>query len=348
MKIFGWAGDEASGCWWYRIKLPLDALRAQGHEVEYSARMPPEWWDKPEVVIGQRVSTPEATKRWQQLADRPDRPFMVYETDDDLLNVDPANTRAWQFFGRWDIQDNVRTNIQLADLVTVTTEQLADKVRTLNPNVAVLPNYIPGRLLQHPLVVDPGDRGPTVIGWAGSQTHVDDFNEVAPALVRFIERHPHVRYHSMGLLVNGKPALFTSLKRLLDLPEQVRLAGWFPLPHYYSALEFHIGLAPLRPSVFNQSKSCVKALEYSARGVAVIASDTGPYADYIRHGVTGLLARQPHEWTRHMRDLVNDHAMRRELVTNARNHVAQLTIEDHAHEWADAIQRALTGSTATC
>jgi glycosyltransferase involved in cell wall biosynthesis len=340
VKIFGWAGDEYSGCWWYRIKLPLDALRDQGHQVDYAARMPPEWWDKPDVVIGQRISLPDATTRWQQLHDRPDRPLMVYETDDDLLNIDPGNQQAYRFFAQYEIQENVRRCIRLADLVTVTTEPLAEVLRALNPNVVVLPNYIPARLLQHPPVADPEPGGRTVIGWAGSSTHADDFYEVARELVRFVQRNPLVEYHNMGLVVDGKPGLFTSLKDLIPT-DRVRLAGWYPLPHYYAALEFHLGLAPLRPNPFNQSKSAVKAMEYAARGVATIASDTGPYTDYIRDGETGLLARYRHQWTQHMRALVEDPDMRRDLATKARAHVATLTIEDHAHEWADAIRSHL-------
>jgi glycosyltransferase involved in cell wall biosynthesis len=343
MKIFGWAADTSSGCWWYRIKLPLDALRALGHDTDHGSILPPAWWDTPDVIIGQRVAKPEAVVRWKQLAEQPDRPLLVYETDDDLFNVDPGNTKAYQFFGRWDIQEGVRTCIRLADLVTVTTEPLAEQIRPMNPNVAVIPNYIPAKLLQHPLVEDPAGR--TVIGWAGTHTHAEDFTEIAAELVRFVERNPMVEYHSMGLLLNGKPALFGSLKRLIAT-ERVRLAGWFPLPHYYAALAFHIGLAPLRPSIFNRSKSPIKALEYAARGVATIASNTGPYADYIQPGVTGLLADQPHEWGRHLRDLVHDPDMRRELAANARANVRQLTIEDHVHEWAAAIHTAITGRTA--
>jgi glycosyltransferase involved in cell wall biosynthesis len=341
VRIFGWAADAASGCWWYRIKLPLDALRDLGHETDYSPRMPPEWWDKPEVVIGQRVYTTEATTRWEQLAKRPDRPLMVYETDDDLLNIDPSIPNAYAVWSRPEVQDNMRRCIQLADLVTVSTEPLADVLRPLNPNIAVLPNYIPRRLLRHPLVPDPEPGGPTVIGWAGTPTHAVDFEECAAELCKFVLRTTNVHYYSMGVLVNGNPGLFASLEELLQRPDQVHLAGWFPLPYYYSALGFHIGLAPIRASTFNQSKSPIKAMEYAARGAAVIASNTGPYARYVRHGETGLLAARPQQWRIHLRTLVNDPAMRRELVAKAHAHVSTLTIEDHAHEWADAIRSHL-------
>lgn len=340
MRIFGWPADQSSGCWWYRIKHPLDALRALGHEVDYGQLAPPDWWDTPDVLVGQRVATPNATVTWQRLAASPNRPLLVYETDDDLLDVDPANTKAFQYFGQAEIRENIRRNVQVADLVTVTTEPLAAVLRPLNPNIVVLPNYLPRRALDCPLMTQPADGGPLYIGWAGTMTHVQDFGEVADALVRVVKQHPAVTYRSVGLLINGQPGLFASVKALADA-KRATAGGWFALPYYYAALEFHIGIAPLAPTRFNQSKSCVKALEYSARGIATVASNYGPYADYIRHGETGLLATQPHEWVKHMRDLINDPAMRCEIAAKARSHAETLTIEDHAHEWADAYRSAL-------
>jgi hypothetical protein len=88
------------------------------------------------------VCQPGATVRWQHLA-REGRAKLVLEIDDDLLDVDPSNGPAWSFFSRPEIRANVIRNIEVADLVTVSTEPLAEVMSKWNRNVTVLPNYVP-------------------------------------------------------------------------------------------------------------------------------------------------------------------------------------------------------------
>jgi glycosyltransferase involved in cell wall biosynthesis len=105
---------------------------------------------------------------------------------------------------------------------------------------------------------------------------------------------------------------------------------------YYQAIDFDIGLAPLIPSMFNRSKSHIKALEYAALGIPVIASDEPPYRDFVIDGVTGFLVRREHEWGQRLRDLVNDDAMRESMGVKAREHAAQFSIEKGWRLWEQA------------
>jgi len=92
-------------------------------------------------------------------------------------------------------------------------------------------------------------------------------------------------------------------------------------------------VAPLQAHVFNRSKSPLRVLEAAMLGIPVVASDYGPYADFVQHGTTGLLVRADHEWGKHLRALVEDAAMREEMGANARAHAAGWTIEQHADDW---------------
>ena len=66
-----------------------------------------------------------------------------------------------------------------ADVVTTTTPELADKLRQLNQNVAVIPNSIdPEEWTVHPRRAD---ATPT-IGWLGGSTHFLDLAIAADAL----------------------------------------------------------------------------------------------------------------------------------------------------------------------
>jgi glycosyltransferase involved in cell wall biosynthesis len=93
---------------------------------------------------------------------------------------------------------------------------------------------------------------------------------------------------------------------------------------------------PLRPHVFNDSKSAVKALELAALGVPCIASNVGPYAGFVRHGETGFLASRRHEWHHYLQQLL-DPAVRKEMGAKARALATKNTIERNAHLWEKAL-----------
>jgi glycosyltransferase involved in cell wall biosynthesis len=331
IDVAGWSADNA-GCAWYRIKLPLDALAGRGRTTVYSRYLPR---SRPRVLIGQRVSNPGPSRLWQEMAASDDRPRLIYELDDDLFHVDPDNAAAHAFFADPEIQRNIRANIEAADAVTVSTEPLAAVVREFHDHVHVVPNFLPdavvrlGAELQHPRPGDPA----TVIGWAGSGTHNADFAECASYLRRFFDREPGTVFHTMG-------AWLPSMRPLLPLADRLRTTAWVAdLPAFYEAVarSFDVGIAPLRPSVFNRSKSAIKVMEYAALGVPAVASDVGPYADYIEHGVTGLLVRRPYEWAVHLRDLVNDIELYRALAGAAHARATEMTIGRNIAQWERVI-----------
>jgi glycosyltransferase involved in cell wall biosynthesis len=109
------------------------------------------------------------------------------------------------------------------------------------------------------------------------------------------------------------------------------------VPDYWRAIDYDIMIAPLRPHPFNRSKSNLRVLEAAILGIPVVASDYGPYAEFIDHGTTGLLARTDHDWGRHLRALVEDEAMRTEMGAAAKLKAAEWTIEGNASAWAKVL-----------
>ncbi len=319
MKI--WGLHDYTGCGYYRIGLPLAALAAHGHTVGLSR----EWVDKAleyPIIIGQRVGIGMRTP-WRRL--RADH-RLVYEIDDDFWNLDPAATRI-----RADLTpaklDAMEQAIEVSHLVVTTTEHLAEQLRQRHGNVAVLPNWIDERLT----ALDRPRRDKVTVGWAGGDTHLRDMRMLAPHLKRFLIRNPHVEFHSIG----------TDFTKPLRVP--ARVTGWCPdVWDYYRSIDFDIGLAPLAPTVFARAKSAVKALEYAALGIPVIASDVGPYREFVLDGVTGYLVRRDHEWERRLRDLANDDAMRIEMGAKAREHARDWTIQANWRHWEQAM-RTLEG-----
>src|SRR5690348_444374 len=107
--------------------LPGRALAARGHQVHVNSVLPDEWRDTADVIVGQRVCLPGPSEGWQRMA-RDGGRKLVFEVDDDLFSTHPTSTIAHGFFSQPDIQANLRANIEVADLVTVTTDALAERM----------------------------------------------------------------------------------------------------------------------------------------------------------------------------------------------------------------------------
>jgi len=319
VKLFAFHDDHA--CAYYRVLLPFDALRdLGGHEIDTNYGWAERSRESP-LIVSQRLSRIEALSTWRRLAlDH----ALVYEIDDDLWHIDRTNFDAY-LQHTLATQDGAEQAIGIADLVTVSTEPLADVVRQFNPNVVILPNHIDARLLE----MERPRREKLTIGWAGGDSHLRDLHLIADPLRRVLRDNLQVEFHNLG----------TDYRKAVNLPGRHTL--WQDqIWDYYKAIDFDIGLAPLVKSVFNESKSHIKALEYMALGIPVIASDLPPYNSLVVNGATGFLVRQEHEWRSRLRQLIKDPAMRAEMGAKGKNRRGQWTIQEGWKLWEGAYQLA--------
>jgi len=136
MRVY--AMHDNSGCGFYRIRLPMEQLAAHGHDVhlEIGSKVVPSEASEWPLIVGQRVDKHAALPAWRRFRARSK---LVYETDDDVFNVERTNWQAYGVYSRSDVQDAVAHAAEVANLVTVTCEPLAEVMRRYNPNVAVLP-----------------------------------------------------------------------------------------------------------------------------------------------------------------------------------------------------------------
>lgn len=317
-RVFGWLCDH-SGCGYYRVKQPFAVMKARGHDVFYDGNMPPDVaLGGADVVLAQRVVL-EGPTEWIANAARKGTTKIVLEFDDDLWNIEGSNWIAHNFFNL-DMQERAKKNLAVADVVTTTTDHLADQLsQYTSAPIEVIPNYVSSWLTGW----QPDQRSDKVtIGWAGSATHVGDWNELASELRRFLNRVDHVELHTMG-------------HNLAEKWPKNRHSWWLNnIDDYLKSIDFHIGLAPLRPSMFNKSKSALKAMEYAALGIPIVASDCGPYAEYVQHGETGFLVNRPHEWPIYLRELVNDPALRETMGKKARDYATENSLlESNIWRW---------------
>lgn len=315
---------------------PLDALaREKGYSTAYDVRMVESEEKLPKTLIGQRVCKDGPSNLWFHIGVKKDRPRTIYELDDDLWNIDHTNVKAFKWFvggiddkgEHHNVQVNIARSVALSDYVTCTTEPLAEILRQFNPNVHIIPNYIPRWVLEW----ERPRRDELTIGWGGSSTHGMDWEAEGPQIKRFLKRS------GMPFRLVGGTLQQAQLQMGLPV-DQVSATGWIPsVEDYWKTVDFDIGVIPLKPHLFNQSKSHLKFLENSALGIPTVASDAGPYTEAIEHGKTGFLVKRDHEWGKYLRDLSNDEAMREEIGRNAKDWARTQILEDHLDEWAKVL-----------
>jgi len=320
-----------SGCGFYRVTQPLDALRDHfGWDTEYAFGEPP---GNPaaqriaRVIVAQRMDKHGALPYWRRW-----RAWqrLVYEIDDNVFEVDITNWMAYGAYGKADVRDAVEQAALVADIVTVTTEPLAEIMRQFNPEVRVIPNVVPDEVVS----MDRPRQPKVVVGWQGGASHAKDIALIAQTLRHILDKHgKHAELHIAG----------TDYRETIG--RQSRFTQWTPISSsldYFRGIDFDIGLAPLTGTKFDQSKSAIKAIEYNALGIPVIASDCEPYREFVVDGVNGYLCRRKSDWGRRIEELINDAAAREEMGRNGRELVRSAhTMSTGVKAWASVFQELM-------
>jgi hypothetical protein len=151
--------------------------------------------------------------------------------------------------------------MKLADGLICSTEFLAERYRTFNPNVFVCRNGIDLRRYD---VTKP--QRPTVnIGWAGGTGHRDAMQPWLTVVADILREHPHIRFVTIGARIADELQEQFGKERVLSLP-------FAPFETYPAAMTlFDIALAPAGRNNFFRGKSDLRWLEASALSTPVIA-----------------------------------------------------------------------------
>lgn len=221
----------------------------------------------------------------------------------------------------------MKKTMEIADAITCTTNYLAGKLRTINPNVFVLPNYMAMERWDLPKYKN--DTDTIRIGWAGSITHLKDIEMVVPALEKILLEYPQVQLVFVGDLRIRD--LFNSIERVEVLPG-VPFDVW---PSKLHSLRLDIGLAPLVDNEFNRCKSNIKWLEYSIAQVPGVFSPT-VYQHKGFQPKYGLIAYEPDDWYKTIKVLIDNPEMRKDIGINAYRLVKnKFSLKTHVHKWME-------------
>lgn len=324
--LFVPAGEMASA--WYRARLPAEILSDKGLAVaNFTERLDLGKACRYDVLWVQLVTAPVLLQIVRKAKEEGIK--IVYDVDDAFWCIPPDNP-ASEIYVR-DKQDEVWEMIGLADMVTVSTSTLsaAIKDRSGHPDVRVLPNHILASISPTRAEGNPDVKR---IAWAGSPTHRRDLAIAAPALRKVLERHKgKVRFTCFGERI---PEALISVREWVDLVQFVDFSAY---AEALAAIDADIGIAPLEPTEFNRFRSDVKALEYGASGMAVLASPVGQYPELADSGAyVGLV--QDDQWEDSLESLLLNIQSTRKAGQDGRLwvHENRCLIRSRAKPWAEA------------
>ena len=321
------------GVVYYRMENFVNEMRALGHQVAYRYH-PPEYagtcqWEHnltdkviqeyenlmnvADIAIFQAVHTPQSLAVVQGIRDVFKKPVLA-EYDDDIFAVSSENLSYKTTQPGGDTEWYNKCQIQQSDGTIVSTDYLKKRYRSFNKRIFVIPNAIDFKIW------DSAKRGKEHkrirIGWVGGASHSGDLRLVKDAIYKLLDRHGNIEiYFHMG----GLPEEW-----MLGRPRFHAFHKWFTIDKYpqgFAKYNFDIGIAPLRDTEFNRSKSNLRFLEFSALKIPTVCSRMETYEHDIEHGKNGLLARESEEWFNCLDYLIKNEKARKKMGRRAYDYV---------------------------
>jgi len=360
LKILSLPVDEG-GCGWYRVRQPFEIIKAYTESDAYVLTS-----EDDGIKFVQAAKSADVALVRQggeaaidELKKYPEFNHLkwILDIDDNIELISPysqhyAEYGTEEYFdkgtGKWlwkngeqgfDLAKN-RTRVasllhgmRTADLVTTTTDYLADYARQYNRHVAVLPNCVdpaawwPVELVPHKQLR---------VGWNGGVSHYEDWYSIRKPLNELM------RKHRFKLVMAG-----SHYDGLIDPDnrELVEVLPWVPFKaHSYRmmALDLDLALIPLADLPFNRYKSEIKLVEMSAMAVPSVVSNVGPYAEALPR-LTALPYTNEQTFTTAMETLLTNPARRHEIGKKARKDAMKhYDAKANASKWVDAYTRLLT------
>ena len=290
-----------------------------------------------DVIIVQRDAIGEKVAKFLVESCKNNDTKLIYEIDDDLLGIEKNHPNYDEFIGKKEVIEYLISN---SDIVTVSTNNLKEKLHHLNSNVRVIKNSLNDMLN---LENDALNSNIIKIGYMGTLTHKNDVKLIEKAIdnvkKHFSKERKKIIFETVGVS-----------------DEKIDCSDPVNIPFKYSKypcfirwlkkiVNWDIALAPLENSEINKSKSEIKYLEYTSLGVPGIYSNIGSYGEVIENNKNGILIENNtvEEWQIALIQLIDDIELRKNIVENARKDIKyNYSIELMVNSWSNIFEDILT------
>lgn len=226
--------------------------------------------------------------------------MIIFDYDDALFHV--------RFPGRAISYSHLDKIITVSDAVTAGSHYLVEYASHFNKFVHLIPTPVDTDMFRP---FNDNNKNKIVIGWLGSGTNYQ---------LRYLRllKEP---LQKLGHKFDIKFKIVSALSK--EVRDEFENQGYevdYGLDHWVHISEtpnlisdFDVGVMPLIDEPFARGKCAMKALEYMAMGVPVVASAVGENNYVIHHNKNGYLASNSEEWYKCLSDLIEDEDLRKEI-----------------------------------
>lgn len=232
--------------------------------------------------------------------------IVIYDIDDDLFDCKVTSTKIKNWTA--ELSNRCIFFAKNADLVTVSTKFLQEKVKPFNKNVQILRNVLDENLWE----LSNRQQHKVTIGYMGTRSHDNDLKIVTPALNKLKnEFGDFVEFEYIGAIQG--PCEIIGAKEI-----KISNSDYPVFVDCMKKIHWDIGIIPLEHNEFNKSKSDLKFLEFSAMKLAIVVSNHDIYSQVAQHNKNCLVSQNdPNDWYKMLKALIQDRKLRERLSQKA-------------------------------
>jgi glycosyltransferase involved in cell wall biosynthesis len=301
MKI-GFISADEGGSAFYRIMQPCE-LSKQFYEETNVCRAGQvlfEMVEKSDVMVIQRQEADSAIQGMIDLKNK--GKTVITDIDDNVWSIPNRAVELKTFWTKEKVKGFEKT-LEICDGVTTSTEFLAKNIRNVTDKVHVIPNLVGAFEYEKP------ENQVVKIGWGGSASHLPDFDEnIVKTLLKLKQEYKD----KLEIIMLGITPI-----DLIGKSTFYRFTPPYEYLRFVRALNFDIAIIPCLNNFFNEARSNIKYLEWSATKAATVASPVKSYREIIKHGVNGFLTHKPKQWYQYLKLLIEDEDLRKKVGQNA-------------------------------
>lgn len=299
-----------SGCDYHRLFLPLSEMGMDLNQ--FANKSVGDFIPEMKILLFNRV-TGGPMKDFVEM--RRKHGFKIVCDLDDYWELYP-NHILYNNWYQTGMNTQILESITYSDVVIVTTELLADKVREHNKNVHVIPNTLPYDTGQ--FKSDKEESEFVRFSYAGGSSHFRDIQELKIPFQKTLNDRAFLKakFILAGVDKSNQPSVdfWGKMERAFSLNGKVRnfeTRGTLPLQSYMDHYNHtDVTLAPLENYHFNRYKSNLKVLESAAKYNPCIVSDVSPYKEFKGPGID--FVHNAKSWFDALKDYVTDPIFRQE------------------------------------
>ena len=274
-----------SGCDYHRMALPYGYM---GYDFSNGLNLTPEKVAGFKCIAFNRVPLnidPDTIKRYK------DNGGLVLMDVDDYWIL-PSNHYLKSGWAKAGVSERIMKLLEIATVVTCTTERLASKVKEFNENALVIPNSLP--FINHSQFTYTRQPSEHVrFGFVGGSSHLFDVRQIGPIFQHYSqlpfkfcgysEKNDQAKKMDLVFSNYGKNKNYTHLEMQ-------------PLDKYlYGYDDIDVAIAPLEDNEFNKYKSNLKILEAGLKKCAIICSPNACYTDTVPDNIV-TYAKSIRDW----------------------------------------------------